>query len=160
MPAGSRGWGTSWSGLRAAPWAALLAGSWCSRPWYTRSRASPGAAVRPRQRGRLRAAATILRVTASRLGRGWFGRVDELVVIAHGQARGRLLVGDHDRITMQLEGAGGHHAGDRSLDGLGNGLGLVLAARHQDQLARVEDGPDAHGDRIDRHVLSGVEEPG
>ena len=61
---------------------------------------------------------------------------------------------------MQLEGAGRHHTGDRSLDGLGDRLGLVLAARHQHQLACVEDGPDTHGDRVDRHVLSGVEEPG
>src|SRR5438093_1089431 len=89
-----------------------------------------------------------------------FGGVDELVVVPHGQVCGCLLVDDHDRITMQLDGTGRHHAGDRSFDGLGNRLGLGLPARHQDQLARIEDGPNAHGDRIDRHTLSALEEPG
>src|ERR1051325_6929328 len=61
---------------------------------------------------------------------------------------------------MQLDGTGRHHAGHRSLDGLGNRPGFGFPARHQDQLARIEDGPNAHGDRIDRHILSALEEPG
>src|SRR5437773_5000584 len=89
-----------------------------------------------------------------------FGRVDELVVVAHRQAGGRRVVDDDGRITVQLDGTRRHHAGDRPLDGLGDRLGLGFPARHQDQPPRIEDGPDAHRDRVDRHILSALEEPG
>src|SRR6266536_1007934 len=95
-----------------------------------------------------------------RLGRGRLGRVDELVIVAHSQADGRLGVEDDGRITVQLDGTRGHHAGDRSLDGLGDRLGLSLPARHQHQVPRIEDRPDAHRDRIDGHHLTVLEEPG
>src|SRR5436309_14142311 len=45
-----------------------------------------------------------------------FGRVDELVVVAHGQAGGRLLVDDDGGIAVQLEGTRRHHAGDGSFN--------------------------------------------
>src|SRR5207247_1582251 len=35
-----------------------------------------------------------------------FGRVDELVVVAHRQAGGRRVVDDDGRITVQLDGTG------------------------------------------------------
>src|SRR6266508_1727538 len=53
-----------------------------------------------------------------RPGRGRFGRVDELVVVAHRQGGGRVVVDDDDRVPVQLDGARRHHARDRSLDGL------------------------------------------
>ena len=60
---------------------------------------------------------------------------------------------------MELQRAGGHHAGHRTLDGLRHRFRLRLAARDQEQFARIEDRADAHGDGIHRHVFPAVEEP-
>src|SRR5438552_2164394 len=38
------------------------------------------------------------------------------------------------------------------------GVGTILDARHQDQLARIENGADAHRDGVHRHVFPALEE--
>src|ERR1051325_1810294 len=59
---------------------------------------------------------------------------------------------------MHLDGAGGHHARDRTLDCLRDRLRLRFPARDQDELARLENRADAHRDRVDGHVLAPLEE--
>src|SRR5438105_7550204 len=97
-------------------------------------------------------------VTMLRPGRPRFGRVDELVILALRETRRRILIHDHDRVPVQLQGAGGHHARHRALDRLRNRFRFGVAAGHEYELARIEDRANAHGDGIDRHVLSALEE--
>ena len=61
---------------------------------------------------------------------------------------------------MQLQSAGRVHAGDRALDSLGDGFGLVLAVGYQDGLAAIQDRAHPHADGVDRHVLDLFEEAG
>ena len=61
---------------------------------------------------------------------------------------------------MQLQGAGSAHAGDGLFDSVGDGLGLVGTVGYQDDLAGLQDGSDAHGYGVNRHLLPLVEEAG
>jgi hypothetical protein len=47
---------------------------------------------------------------------------------------------------MKLEGAGGDHAGDRTLDRFGDDFGFAGAGRQHDAAAAIEDCADTHGD--------------
>ncbi len=69
------------------------------------------------------------------------------------RSRGRWLIEQERRVGMLLQEAGGDRVGHRPLDGLLHDRRLVLAEGHEHDLAGVEDGADAHGQRLVRHVL-------
>jgi hypothetical protein len=73
-------------------------------------------------------------------------RKNPAIIIFLGEiARGSFV--DHDRATgMKLEGAGGDHAGDRTLDRFGDDFGFAGAGRQHDAAAAIEDCADTHGD--------------
>ena len=59
---------------------------------------------------------------------------------------------------MQLQGAGGDHAGNGPLDGAGNDVGLAGAGGQEEAAAAFDDGADPHGDGAARHLVFPAEE--
>ena len=55
----------------------------------------------------------------------------------------RLAVQQDRGVRMELQRAGGHHGGDRSLDGRGHGRRLGRARRDEHEVTGAEDRPDA-----------------
>ncbi len=66
----------------------------------------------------------------------------------------------HGGIRVALQIGGGDLVVDLALDRALDDRGLVLAGCDQDDLAGFENGPDAHGDRLDRDVLGAEEVSG
>ena len=64
---------------------------------------------------------------------------------------GRVLVDDDERPGVELEGGEGPEVVDALLDGLGEREGLALAGDDDDDLAGLEHGRDADGERHARH---------
>ena len=80
-------------------------------------------------------------------------------------ANGRELLGggrveQEGRVGMLLQEAGGDGVGHLAFDGLLHDRRLVLAERHDDDLAGFEDRADAHRQRLVRHVLLAEEAAG
>src|SRR5437867_2462965 len=63
-------------------------------------------------------------------------------------------------VGVLLQETGGDGVGHRPLDGLLHDRRLVLAERQQDDALGLEDGADAHGQGLVRHVLLAEEAAG
>ena len=70
-----------------------------------------------------------------------------------GQLGGRGRIDEDRRVRVVLEVAGRHEGTDLALHRLADDGRLVLARGHEDDAFRVEDGADAHGHRLDGHVV-------
>src|SRR5712664_2090123 len=92
------------------------------------------------------------RRAARRQRRG--GPHDPLVVVEVAEARGGLPVEQDRHLRMQLERGGGDRRGHRALHGSRDGLALRGARAQQENLPRLQDRADAHGDRALGHPLA------
>src|SRR5690242_4674611 len=81
------------------------------------------------------------------------------VVVRQRQPGGGRLVHDHAGVPVELDGRGGDHRGEGPLDRERDLVRLGRPRRHQHQVARLEDGPDALSDDVPRDVLRTAEEP-
>ena len=86
-----------------------------------------------------------------------FVLVDPAVMIGVTQAGGRILIEDHGCAGVQLEGGPGADGGEWTLDHVLDGANLGRPECEQEDSARVEDGADAHGESVLRHVFEGAE---
>ena len=80
-----------------------------------------------------------------------------MVVIALGELGGGGIVDDEGDVGMELQRGGGDRGGDGAFDGFGDGGGFGCAGGQQQDLARFEDGADAHGDGAARAFFAGGE---
>src|ERR1700729_3042144 len=91
---------------------------------------------------------------------GRLGRVHLAVVGEAAEAGCRALVEQHRDVRVQLQRRCRAGRGDRPLHGGRHRARLGFPGDDEQQVTRLEDGPDALGEHVGRHLIGRVEEPG